>query len=273
MFIDQAFLCHVHRGAHQCDGIHLAVAGLQTVEASLLDSELEVLYFMIVGFQSFTQGLQLLVHRRHFRFHHIDRLGGADTGDHIFTLCIHQVLAEQPVFTGVGIAGKAHAGRAILTQVTEYHGAQVDGGTVGHLRRDIELTPVVDRAFATPGIEYRLDCHLQLFQRIIRKGLAGFALDHLHKTVGDFAQIAGRERNVLLDAGLFLDGLEYGIEGLVRHPHRNLAEQLYETAIGIPAKTFITGLRNQALQGVDIEPEVEDGIHHARHGHGGTGAY
>ena len=64
-----------------------------------------------------------------------------------------------------------------------------------------------------------------------------------------------------------LDRVELGVEYLVRHPHGDLAEQLDEATIGIVAKARITGLRDLTPQGLGIQAEIEDGIHHAGHRH------
>ena len=270
--VDETLAGHVHRGANQCRGIHLAVAGLQAVEAPLLDGEFEVLHLPVMGLQPLAQRLQFLVHVGHLFLQIVDRPGRADARYHVLALGVDQVFAEQPVFAGIGVAREAHAGRAVLAEVAEHHGDQVDRGTVGHVRGDVEFAPVVDRAPPHPGVEDGLDGDFQLLHRIIREGLAGLALHHVEEAVGDLAQVAGRECDVLRDAGLVLDRLELGIEGLVGYAQGHLAEQLDEAPVGIPAEAFVAGLGDEALQGVDVESQVEDGVHHAGHGHGRTRA-
>ena len=38
-------------------------------------------------------------------------------------------------------------------------------------------------------------------------------------------------------------------------------------------ETRVTGLLDESLQGRLVEPEVEDGVHHAGHGHGRAGTH
>ncbi len=70
-----------------------------------------------------------------------------------------------------------------------------------------------------------------------------------------------------------LDRGELVVEGLVRHTQRDLAEELDETAIGVITEARVTGGADLALQGLGIQTQIEDGIHHARHGHGRARAH
>ncbi len=55
-------------------------------------------------------------------------------------------------------------------------------------------------------------------------------------------------------------------------PEGHLAEELDEAAVGVVAEARVAGVPDLALQGLAVEAEVEDGVHHARHGHGRAGA-
>ena len=104
----------------------LAVAGLQHVELAILDGELEVLHVAIVLFHLPGDGAQLLVDLGHGALEFADGQRRADAGDHVFALRVHQVLAEEDVLAGGGIAREADAGAGVLAQVAEDHGLHVD---------------------------------------------------------------------------------------------------------------------------------------------------
>jgi hypothetical protein len=76
-----------------------------------------------------------------------------------------------------------------------------------------------------------------------------------------------------LTPALVLDQLELGVEVFLGHAQGDLAEQLDEAPVGVVAEALVAGLGDQALQGVGVQAQVEDGVHHARHGHGGAGAH
>jgi hypothetical protein len=271
--VDEAFPDHVHRTAHQGLGVHLAVAGLQAVEHALLDGVFVVLHFLVVGFQAVAQFHQLPVQVRHLLGQGGNRLGRADAGHHVLALGVGEVLAVHDVLAGARVPGEAHAGGGVVAHVAEHHGHHVDGGAVGHGRGDLELAPVVHRPLAAPGVEHRLDGDLQLLVGIGREGLAGVLVHHLQEALGDLGQVLGGQGHVVLHAGLVLHQLELGVEVFFRHAQGHLAEQLDEAAIGVVAEALVAGLGDEALQGVGVEAQVEDGVHHARHGHGGTRAH
>ena len=56
-------------------------------------------------------------------------------------------------------------------------------------------------------------------------------------------------------------------------PKHDLAIHLDKAAVGIIGETRIAAVLGKALDRPVVEAEVEHGIHHARHGSAGTGAY
>ena len=230
-----------------------------------------------MGFQAVAQFHQLAVEPGLLLGHGGHRLGCADAGDHVLALGVGEVFAVHDVFAGARVAGEADAGGgvvfAFVAHVAEHHGHHVDGGAVGLGRGDLELAPVVHGALAAPGVEHRLDGDFQLGVGVGGKGLAGVLVHHFQETLGDLGQVLGRQGHVVLDPGLVLDQLEFGVEQFVGHAQGYLAEQLDEAAVGVEAEAFVAGLGDQALQGFRVEPQVEDGVHHARHGHGRAGTH
>ena len=270
---DQPFGVHLDGGADHGRGVHLAVAGLQAIQHTLFDGVLVVLNLAVVGLQLVAKVDQLPVKLGHFVSHLRYRLGGANAGDDVLALGVDQILAVHFVLAGTRVAGEADAGGAIVAHVAEYHGDDIDGGAVGHLRGDVEFAAVVDGALAHPGVEDGADADFELLVDVFRKGLAGFPEHDGQEAVAGFAQMFGFQGDVGLDAGGALDGLELLVEMLFIDAQGDLAEQLDEATIGVVAEADIAGLLNQAAQGGLIEAQVENGVHHARHGHGRAGTH
>ena len=71
---------------------------------------------------------------------------------------------------------------------------------------------------------------------------------------------------VHLDALLLLDLVDKGLEGGLGQLHNDVREHLDEAAVGVTRKArVICQLRNSFADFI-VHAEVEDGIHHARHG-------
>jgi hypothetical protein len=120
----------------------LAGAGLQHEQLPALDRELEILHVVEVVLEQLGHPDQLAVGRRQLGRERRDGLGRADPGDDIFALRVGQKLAVQLVLAGRWVAGERHAGRAVIAEVAEHHGLDVDRGA--HRRRDpVELAVVV----------------------------------------------------------------------------------------------------------------------------------
>ncbi len=201
-----------------------------------------------------------------------DRFRRADAGNDIFALRVRQVLAEHLVLARARVARKADARGAVVALVAEHHRAHVDGGAVRHVRRDIELPTVVDRALAHPRTENRFDGQLQLFDNVFGEVPACLIAHDAEEQVADLLEVVGFESDVRLHANTLLDRVKVNIEVLVVDAESDLAEQLDEATVGVVGEALVARLLDQALQGLGVEAEVEDRIHHARHGERRTGA-
>jgi hypothetical protein len=60
---------------------------------------------------------------------------------------------------------------------------------------------------------------------------------------------------------------------LVVDAHDHVAEHVDQPAVGVVGEALVAGGVRQALDRLVVEAEVEDGVHHARHGDGGAGAH
>ena len=98
-----------------------------------------------------------------------------------------------------------------------------------------------------------------------------FTEDRL-KLVNELAKVLGGKIAILADSR---DQALHGkrVFKQVRVDSENdVGEHLDKPAIGIPCEPRVAGLPDKALNGVVIKAEVENGIHHAGHGKGSSGA-
>ena len=195
---DEAFANHVDGDADSGQAGALAVAGLQHVELAILDGELEVLHVAIVLFHLPGDGAQMVVDLGHGAFKFADGERRADAGDDVFALRVHQVLAEEDVLAGGGIAREADAGAGVLAQVAEDHGLHVD-------RCAQPVVDVVDAAIGLgaivlPAPEDGVAGLDQLIERALREVLAGLFPDQLLVLGDDFLAAHRAEFVVELDA-------------------------------------------------------------------------
>src|ERR1700675_407257 len=58
-----------------------------------------------------------------------------------------------------------------------------------------------------------------------------------------------------------------------RHAHDDGRIHLHEAAIGVVSESFVPGSAGETFDGAVVEAEIENGLHHSRHGAGGTGAH
>jgi hypothetical protein len=79
-------------------------------------------------------------------------------------------------------------------------------------------------------------------------------------------QVVGGEIRVELDALRLLHGVDFVLERLVLAAHRGAAEHVDEAAVAVVGEPRVAGLLRQPFDARVREAEVQDGVHHARHG-------
>ena len=262
----------VHQVAGDLDGSgsgSLAVSGLQHVELAVFDGELHILHVSVVFLQAVSNVVELLINLWHNGFQLVDLLWGTNAGDNVLALCVDQELAEQLVLAGGRVAGEGYAGTGGVAGVAEYHGLNVDRSAPGG--RDVVHSSVVDRARVIPGAEYGLDrAHQLLFWILWEVGadllfVVGFKfLDHLFEVVGI-------QLGVELDALSGLHLVDDDFEVVLWNFHNNVGVHLDEAAVGVISKALVVGHLGKAFDNLIVEAQVQDGVHHARHGSSGAG--
>ncbi len=163
--VNQAFHDHIVSNFYCGNSRALAITGLKHPEFAVFNRELDVLKIFVMVFELFGNVHELLVNGGHFFFEKRNLGSVANTGNNIFTLSIHQIIAKHNVFAGLGIAGESNTGTGIATHVAEDHGLNVDSSAEGI--GDVFAAAIIDSAFGHPGIKYGFDSQFELFVRIL----------------------------------------------------------------------------------------------------------
>ena len=260
---DEALLDHVDGDPHGRGRGPLGRARLEHVQPAALDRELEVLDVAVVALELLADALEFRVDLRHLGLHLRDLRRRPDAGDDVLALGIGEVLAEELLFAGVRIAGERDAGAGVVAHVPEDHRHDIHGGA--EVVRDLLAVAVVHRALAEPRPEDGLDREVELLVRVRREVAAGGLADDRAVLAGDLAQVLGAEVGVLRDPAGGLLRVERVVEFLAGHIHHDAPEHLDEPPVGVPAETLVAGQRDEALQRVLVQAEIEDRVHHPRH--------
>ena len=300
LFVDEPFGEHVHRYLEHGRAGTFAVTRLEHPQFAVLYGELEVLHVGEVALQMLLYVEQLLVGGGHrllqggvfglallfayplcggpaARTFEGYLLRGADTGHDILSLCVDEVFAVEDVFAGRCVAGEGYAGRRPVAHVPEDHRLYVDCGTP--FGRDVVEFAVENGAFVHPALEHGHDGAPELLPRVGGEIGSRALLDGRLELHDQFPEVVGGELRVEPDAALLLhlvdDDLErvFVLFALRFHAEHHVAVHLYETAVGVPCETVVARTLGKCLHGGVIEPEVQNGIHHARHGGTGSRTY
>ena len=84
--------------------------------------------------------------------------------------------------------------------------------------------------------------------------------------LGDRAQVLGVQVGVHSGACRPLGLVEDVIHLLAGDVEHDAAEHAHKASVGIPGETLVVRLARQAVDGLVVQAEVEDRVHHARHG-------
>ena len=268
---DEALLRHIHRRFDRRQGGALGGAGLQQIEAVLLDGELHILHIAVVAFQVAGQFQQFGRPFRHHGGERRQRLGGADAGHHIFALGVGEEFAIDAALAGGRVAGEQHAGAAGGAEVAIDHRHNGDGGA--HIVVDAVLVAVDDGAGVVPTAEHRLHGGEQLLPGVGRQRGAGALPHDAVKVGGDGLQLLGGKLVVQLHPGPRLMLRQPRLKGFGRQFQHHFGIDLDETAVGVPGRAVVAHHRPQPRHNPVIDAQIEDGVHHPRHGDAGAGTH
>ena len=131
---------------------------------------------------------------------------------------------------------------------------------------DIIDTAIVLGSVVLPGAENGVARHDELIMRILREVALDMLLNDFLVFFDNFLQCFGIETGIKLYLFLFLLGVEDFVEGRLWNLQHHVAEHLDQTAVGIIGKARVVAAFRQGLDAVIVQAEIENRIHHARHG-------
>ncbi len=194
---------------------------------------------------------------------------GADACHHVLALCVGEELAEQALRAGSRVAGERNARAAVIAHVAESHGLHVYGCTPGI--GDIVVPAVYIRAGVVPGAEHSLDSAHQLLLGVVREIVADFSLVLGLELACQLLQVIRGQLHVLLHALLLLHGIDELLEILLAHFHDHVGIHLDEPSVAVPRPAGVAGFLGDDIDDGLVQSEVQNRVHHARHGRPGTG--
>ncbi len=295
LLVDELLLDEIRRDLDRRRRRALAVAGLQHVERTVLNRELEILHVAVMALKLDADRVELLedlghdlLQRRILRLAHrlgdrtrlgplartLDRdlLRRTDTRHHIFALRIDQVFAvEILVLASRRIAGEGDAGCRVVAGVAEHHRLHVHRRT--QQAADIVQLAVLDGARVVPRPEDRTYAERKLLHRVSREIAPLGLLDHLAVAGHHLLQVFRHQLRVQLISLGALHRFQLKLELVVVNTQHHVAEHLDEAAIGVPHETGIVGAGDHRLDRIGIQAEVQNGVHHTGHRGRGTGAH
>ena len=261
---DHAFVDEVAGDLDGGGGGALAVTRLQHVELLVLDGELHILHVAVMIFEDLANFLELLVHFGEDVCHLGDGHRGADAGNDVFALGVGEEFAHQALFAGGGVTGEGNARAAVVAHVAERHHLHVDRGTPAV--RDVVVHTIDVGAGVVPRAEHRFDGAEELFLRVGGEVGTDLRLIFCLELLGQGLEVFRRQFDVLRDALFFLHLIDELLEVLFADFHDDVGIHLDETAVAVVRPAGVARLLCDGLHHFFVEAEVEDGVHHARHG-------
>ena len=266
-----AFVDKVARNLERSLRRALAVARLEHEELAVLDGELHVLHVAVVLLELFTHFGELLEHLGHYLFHLGDRHRRTHSCHDVLALGVDEELAHELLLARRRIASERHASSGLVVEVAKRHHLYVDRRAPGI--RNVVVAAVDVCARVVPTAEHRLNGGEKLLLRVGGEIRADCRLVLSLELGGQFLEIVGRKIDVKLDALLFLHLVDELFEMLLADFHHNVGKHLDEATIAVPSPTRILRLLGERFDDRLVETEIENRIHHARHGCARTGAH
>ena len=199
-----------------------------------------------------------------------DGLGRAGARHHILALGIDEVLAIEKLFSGGGVPREGHARATVIAHVAEDHALDIDAGApvIG----DAVQAAIDDGAARVPAFKDSADGSPELLHGVLGKGVAGLFLDNVLVDLDEPLPIISFKFGVQVLAEPFLGLFQFGFKKGVLHTQYHVAVHGDEATVGVPGEAGIAAGAFQRRNSLVIEPQVQDGIHHAGHGDPGPGA-
>ena len=135
------------------------------------------------------------------------------------------------------------------------------------------------RPFVVPGAEDRADGAPELLVHLLRKGLAGARAHQRLVAFDQLGQVFGGQIGVVADANFALQRRQTGGERVavsvigVDDAKHDVAVHLDETPVAVVGESRIVREAGETGGGLIVQAEIENGIHHARHGFASAGTH
>ena len=256
---DEPLVDHVDGDPHRGAPAALGDAGLQHPELAELDRELHLDEVARLALERDHDLLELAPELRQARGQRLERLRVADAGDDVLALGVVEDLAVGPGRARRRVAreGDAAARRLGAVPVAEHHRLH-DARGADRVVDSAEL-PVGLRARAVPRAEDGVDALLDLRARLLRELAAALLADEREQRLRALAGGVARrqpgrrrvEQGLLDDAG--------------RDPPDGGRERVEQALVRPPRELVVARVACEALDHLVVEPDVEDGVHHAGH--------
>ena len=207
---------------------------------------------------------KLIIDLRHQLLQPVDLLRRPDACDNILALRIQEELAHQTLLPGRRVPREGDTRPGRIAHVSEGHHLDIDSCSPGV--RDIVVPSVYVRARIVPGTEDRLDRLDQLFLRIIRKVFPElFPVLRLER-IRQLVQIVRIQLDVLRHALSGLHLVDQLLKVLLADFHDDIREHLDESSVAVPCPSGIPAFLRKDAYNVLVQSQVQDRVHHARHG-------
>ena len=263
-FCSHSFIYQITSDLQSSLSCSLTVTCLQHVQFTMFYSKLHILHISVVSFQSFANFFELFECFRELLFHLGNMHRCTNTGNYVFTLCICQEFAEQTVVTCCRVTCECYTGTTVITHVTECHHLYVNCCSPGI--RNIVITTIYVSTWVIPRTEYSFDSAHQLFLRICREFSSDFFFVFSFELISQLFQIFCCQFNVLFYASVSFHFVDQLFEVFFSYFHNYVRVHLDKSSVAIPCPTRISGMSCQNFYYFFIQTQVQDSIHHTRHG-------
>ena len=264
LFVYHALVDKVAGNSYCSGGGTLAVSGLKHIQPALFDGKFHILHVSVMLFQRLANVQELVVNVGHNFLHLRNGHGGANACNDVFALRVHKEFAHKAGFAGGGVTRKRNAGAAVVAHVAERHHLYVDG--CAPAVRNVVVHSVNVGTGVVPASEHGFYCFEQLFLGIGGEVFSYFRLVLRLKLHCKFFKVVGGKVYVKRNALLFLHLVDEFFEVLLSHFHDDVGEHLYKSSVTVPSPSGVAGFFGENFNDIFVETEVENGVHHTRHG-------
>ncbi len=124
---------------------------------------------------------------------------------------------------------------------------------------------VLDGALVVPALEDRADRAPELLHGILRERLAVLDQDFV-RLADHLREAVGRDFGVGLHVLALAGALDRALELMLRHAEHHVAVHREQAAVAVAQEARVHAAADLGLDDRVVQAQIEDGVHHARHG-------